>query len=101
MLQIQVYRNCSTVHNLIYTTALMTLHVLRFLELSNNPSSVQAGHLKPSLSSNGRMNIFTFFPAYLLTSSFARFNYSECGLRSLRSLTHMGVMRQGGNVAFL
>ncbi len=22
----------------------------------------------------------------------ARFNYSECGLRSLRSLTHMGVM---------
>ncbi len=32
------------------------------------------------------------------TSSFARFSYSECGLRSLRSLTHMGVMRQGGNV---
>ncbi len=24
---------------------------------------------------------------------FARFSYSECGLRSLRSLTHMGVMR--------
>ncbi len=23
----------------------------------------------------------------------ARFNYSECSLRSLRSLTHMGVMR--------
>ncbi len=38
--------------------------------------------------------------AYLIigTSSFARFSYSECGLRSLRSLTHMGVMRQGVNV---
>ncbi len=29
---------------------------------------------------------------------FARFSYFECGLRLLRSLTHMGVMRQGGNV---
>ncbi len=28
----------------------------------------------------------------------ARFSYCECGLRSL---THMGVMRQGGNVTFL
>ncbi len=34
-------------------------------------------------------------PLYIYTSSFARFSYSECGLRSL---THMGVMRQGGNV---
>ncbi len=31
-------------------------------------------------------------------SSFTRFSYSKCGLRLLRSLTHMGVMRQGGNV---
>ncbi len=33
-----------------------------------------------------------------ITSRFTRFSYSECGLRSLRSLTHMGVMKQGGNV---
>ncbi len=34
---------------------------------------------------------------YISTSSFARFSYSECKLRSLRSLTHMGMMRQGGD----
>ncbi len=38
------------------------------------------------------------YPKFIITSSFARFSYSECGLRSLRSLTHMGMMRQGGNV---
>ncbi len=31
-------------------------------------------------------------PIIIYTSSFARFSYSECGLRSLRSLTHMRVM---------
>ncbi len=35
---------------------------------------------------------------FQFTSSFARFSYSECGLSSLRSLTHMGMMRQGGIV---
>ncbi len=33
--------------------------------------------------------------ALIYTSSFARFRYSK---RGFRSLTHMGVMRQGGNV---
>ncbi len=33
-----------------------------------------------------------YYIIYIYTSSFARFSYSECGLRSLRSLTHMGVM---------
>ncbi len=35
--------------------------------------------------------IYTLCTMYA-TSSFARFSYSECGLRSLRSLTHMRVM---------
>ncbi len=59
------------------------------------PAEMSINNYHPNILKAWRANMDLQFP---ITSSFARFSYSECGLCSLRSLTHMGVMRQGGNV---
>ncbi len=99
----------SNIHNMAtYTTSLMSL-VQSGRKLKFNP--VPTSHAKcakwASLSWSGVSMVDRktlkqeeekiALRGFKLTSSFARFSYSECGLRSLRSLTHMRVMSSLGS----